>query len=359
MSDGSGGLIVDDIEVGDPGPGEVLVRIRASGVCHTDHDLLSVPVPFVLGHEGAGIVEAVGDSVTSVQSGDHVVLNWAMPCGACFQCVEGNQHLCEEGSPLMARMKSHARFEATTREGKPVLRAFNLGTMSTATIVKAAAVVPIADDIPFTSACIVGCGVMTGFGSAVNAARVRPGTSVVVLGCGGVGLNVIQGARVSGATRIISVDTKPARLEMAAEFGATDGVLADPGDHDLANAAEQVRALTGGRGADYAFECTAVPELGAAPLRMVRHGGTAVQVSGIEQPITIDMRLFEWDKTYINPLYGQCRPSRDFPRIFDLYRQGQLRLDELVTRTYAIDEAKQAFDDLLGGRNAKGVLVFP
>ncbi|HYD09745.1 MAG TPA: zinc-binding dehydrogenase, partial [Acidimicrobiales bacterium] len=141
-------------------------------------------------------------------------------------------------------------------------------------------------------------------------------------------------------------------------FGATDVLLVEDGDDDLSGVAAKVRERTGGRGADYAFEATAIPALGAAPLAMVRHGGTAVQVSGIEEPITIDMRLFEWDKTYINPLYGQCRPSRDFPRVFDHYRRGQLLLDELVTRTYALDDVAQAFDDLLAGRNAKGVITF-
>jgi S-(hydroxymethyl)glutathione dehydrogenase/alcohol dehydrogenase len=229
--------------------------------------------------------------------------------------------------------------------------------MSTTTLVKHHAVVPLPDGVPFTSACIVGCGVMTGYGSAVNAAKVQPGTTAVVLGCGGVGLNVIQGCRVSGAARIIGVDPKPDRRAMALRFGATDVIEPAGDDTELIAVAEQVKTMTGGRGADFAFECTAVPALGAAPLRMIRHGGMAVAVSGIEQPITVDMTLFEWDKTYINPLYGQCRPTRDFPRIFDLYKKGDLLLDELVTRTYALDDVHAAFDDLLAGRNAKGVLT--
>lgn len=216
---------------------------------------------------------------------------------------------------------------------------------------------PITVEIPFPSACIVGCGVMTGFGSVVNAAQVRPGSSVVVIGCGGVGLNVIQGARISGAARIVAVDPRPTKLDLARRFGATDAIAPQADDDDLRGVAARVRDLTAGRGADYAFECTAVAALGAAPLAMVRHGGTAIQVSGIEQPITVDMRLFEWDKTYLNPLYGQCRPSRDFPRIFELYARGLLLLDELVTRTYPLEDVAAAFDDLLAGRNAKGVLL--
>jgi S-(hydroxymethyl)glutathione dehydrogenase/alcohol dehydrogenase len=280
-----------------------------------------------------------------------------MPCGACFQCHEGNEHLCERHSPLQDPMGGHAHADASRRDGRPIYRAFGLGTMATATVVRQEAVVPMPASIPFPSAAILGCGVMTGYGSAVNAARVRPGSSVVVLGCGGVGLNVVQGARIAGATRIIAVDLTDQRLATACKFGATETIVATADDVDLGAVADEVRRRTDGRGADFAFECTAVPGLGAAPLAMVRHGGTAVQVSGIEQAITVDMRLFEWDKTYLNPLYGQCRPSRDFPALFSLYGSGQLLLDELVTRTYELDAAAEAFDDLLAGRNAKGVLV--
>jgi S-(hydroxymethyl)glutathione dehydrogenase/alcohol dehydrogenase len=179
-----------------------------------------------------------------------------------------------------------------------------------------------------------------------------------VLGCGGVGLNVIQGARICGATTIIAVDPKESRRAMATEFGATETL--DPGADDpgLRKTAEVVKAKTDGLGADYAFECTAVASLGAAPLAMIRHGGMAIAVSGIEEEITIDMRLFEFDKTYVNPLYGQCKPERDFDRVFALHASGQMKLDELVTRTYKIDDVALAFDDLLAGRNAKGVLVF-
>jgi len=346
------------IEVDEPGPGEVLVDLKASGVCHTDHDMLGLPVPFVMGHEGAGVVGAVGEGVTGVAIGDRVVLNWAIPCGHCANCVAGVRHLCLNGSPIAGGMKGHADFNRSRYNSVGVYRAFNLGTMSTKTVVKAAAVTKLLTDVSFPSAAIVGCGVMTGWGSAVNAARVRVGSSVVVLGCGGVGLNVIQGARLAGAGQIIAVDPKDTRRAMALEFGATDAL--DPGDDDpgLLKMADVVKTMTLGLGADYAFECTAVPSLAVAPLAMIRHGGMAVAVSGVEEEITVDMRLFEFDKTYINPLYGQCKPERDFDRVFALHESGQLKLDELVTRTYPIDDVAEAFDDLLAGRNAKGVLVF-
>jgi S-(hydroxymethyl)glutathione dehydrogenase/alcohol dehydrogenase len=240
-----------------------------------------------------------------------------------------------------------------------VERSFNLGTLSEYALVKSSAVVKYTSArMPFTSASIIGCGVMTGFGSVVNAAKVTRGSSVVVLGTGGVGLNVIQGARIAGAAPIIAVDVNQGRLDMARQFGATHSIVADKADTGLLKAAEKVKGLTNGRGADYAFECTAIPSLGAAPLAMVRNAGTAVQVSGIEQDITIDMRLFEWDKIYINPLYGKCRPQIDFPTIIDLYEKGQLLLDEMVTRSYPLSDLSNAFEDMLSGRNAKGVIVF-
>jgi S-(hydroxymethyl)glutathione dehydrogenase/alcohol dehydrogenase len=217
--------------------------------------------------------------------------------------------------------------------------------------------IPENNPIPFESACIIGCGVMTGVGSVWNAARVEEGSTVVILGTGGVGLSVIQGAVVAGAGRIIGVDANPERLVLASRFGATHTILASRQDPGLLEAAAKVRELTGGRGADYAFECVAVPELGPAPLAMIRNGGTAVGVSGIEQPVSFNMELFEWDKLYINPLYGQCKPSRDFPKILDLYQEHRLRLDEMVTRTYPLEQLELAFEDMHQGRNAKGVLL--
>ena len=312
-----------------------------------------------MGHEGAGIVRAIGPEVDTVQPGDRVLLNWAIPCGQCFQCRLNNFHLCESHSPVTAAdpMRGHAAPERTTFRGNPIERSFNIGTLSTVTVVREEACVKIGEQIPFSSACIMGCGVMTGYGSVVNAAKVEPDSTVVVLGVGGVGLNVIQGARIRRAGRIIAVDLNSNRLEMVRQFGATDTLQAEKSDRRLLGIAEQVKKMTQGRGADYAFECTANPELAAAPLAMIRHGGMAVAVSGVEQEITIDMNLFEWDKLYINPLYGQCRPQTDFPAMLDLYRKGELLLDELITRTYRLDEIEEAFADLLAGKNAKGVVL--
>ena len=362
IATGDGNFVIDTVEVGPPQPDEVLVAVKAAALCHTDYDSLYWGKPLVMGHEGAGVVVVAGSEVTHVREGDAVVLNWATPCGHCFQCHQGNQHLCEINSPVIAGANGytpgHAHREGTRWEGEPIERSFNIGTLSEYTLVKASAVVknPL-PDMPFASASIISCAVMTGYGSVVHAAKVRAGSSVVVLGTGGVGLNVIQGAKLAGAALIIAVDINPQRLEMATQFGATHTLQADPADEGLVYIAKEVKALTE-RGADYAFECTAIPALGAAPLAMIRNAGTAVQVSGIEQEIAFDMNLLEWDKLYINPLYGKCRPQIDFPQIIQHYKRGEWLLDEMVTQTYTLNELQTAFDDLLAGQNAKGVVVF-
>jgi S-(hydroxymethyl)glutathione dehydrogenase/alcohol dehydrogenase len=278
------------------------------------------------------------------------MLNWAIPCGQCFQCVRGKENICEQRGSV-----PDDRFHAKMGD---LNASFSLGTMATHAIVPQAAVLKLPEDVPIDVAAIMGCAVMTGFGSAVNAASVTEGSTVVVLGCGGVGLSTILGALHRKAARVIAVDVNPVRLTMASQFGATDTLLADRADEGLLAAAKQVKLLTSGRGADYAFECTAVPELGPAPLRMIRSAGTAIGVSGIEQVVSVDMELFEWDKTYINPLYGACRPQRDFPLLIDLYLNHGLPLDALVTRRYPLEDLEQAFDDMHRGINAKGVLIF-
>jgi Zn-dependent alcohol dehydrogenase len=361
IADGKGQFALETIEVGEPIGDEVLVEIKAAGICHTDHASLNWKRPLVMGHEGAGIVRAVGPQVSHVKPRDSVVLNWAIPCGKCFQCKRGQSVLCEESKPayVMERSNAHAHPEGTTWKGAPLDRSFNIGTLSTLTLVRAPAVTLLTPAVPFASACIVGCGVMTGFGSAVNVAKVAAGSSVAVIGCGGVGLNIIQGARLCGAGRIIAIDLRQDSLTQAKRFGATDSLLADGHDVEFERLAQEVQRLTGGRGADYAFEATAVPAMAFAPLRLIRNGGMALQVSGINDPVSVPMPWFMWNKTYVTPLYGGCSPARDFPRIFDHYHRGELKLDELVTRTYQLTELGQALDDMLAGRNSKGVIVFP
>jgi len=363
IANGGGGFEIDTVIVNAPQEDEVLVKMKAAGLCHTDYDSLRWGKPIIMGHEGAGIVEAIGSAVTNLTVGDEVILNWATPCRHCFQCKLGNEHICENNSPVVAGSngytEGHAHLEGTIWKGNPIERSFNIGTLSEYSLVKVSAVVKKSNrKMPFSSASIISCGIMTGVGSVVNSAQVKQGSSVVVLGTGGVGLSVIQGAKISKASKIIAIDINEERLQLAKKFGATHLIRADKNDQGLLEAAKKVKLLTENRGADYAFECTAVPELGAAPLAMIRNAGTAVQVSGIEEEITIDMNLFEWDKVYINPLYGGCNPARDFPIMESYYESGELLLDEMVTKTYVLVELQQAFDDMLAGRNAKGVIVF-
>jgi Zn-dependent alcohol dehydrogenase len=360
IADGAGGFVIDDIDVSAPREDEVLIEIRAAGICHTDHASLSWARPLVMGHEGAGVVREVGTAVSDVAPGDAVVLNWCIPCGECFQCRRGDTVLCETSRPahVMEPSRGHAHAEGTRWRGRPIDRSFNIGTLSGLALVRKEAVTPIPAAVPFPVAAIAGCGVMTGFGSVVNVARVQAGESVVVLGCGGVGLNVIQGARVAGASPVIAIDTNPAALARARDLGATHGLEAQAGDVEMRSVIGSVRDLTGGRGADYAFEATSVPALAFVPLLFIRDGGLALQVSGINDPVTVPMPWFMWNKRYVTPLYGGCQPSRDFPRIFAHYMKGDLHLDALVTRTYALDRLGDALEDMLAGRNAKGVILF-
>lgn len=347
---------VVDISVAPPNADEVRVAIVASGVCRTDEELLGHP-GLIPGHEGAGIVEAVGNDVEDIEVGDRVLLNWAMSCGSCFYCRRGHKNLCEVGSPLHNGPGSRAHAGSTTYRDGALARAFGLGTLSTMTLVPARAVTRIPDTIPFPSAAILGCAVMTGIGSALNAAHVLAGDTVAVIGIGSVGLNVIQGARLAGATTIIAIGRDPEKLDVARRFGATHVIQFSA--NAINETADAVRLLTHGRGADSAFECTGVPSLAVAPLALIRHGGVAVQVSGVSGELDVDMSLFAVDKTFVYSLYGECDPARDFPRMFRWYEERSLLLDELVTRSYELDGVRDAFEDLGHGQNIKSVVMMP
>jgi len=356
IADGQGGFSIETIEVDPPGPGEVRVAMAAAGVCHTDHASLRWPGPLVMGHEGAGHVESVGDGVHGLEPGQPVLLNWAIPCGDCFQCMRGAQALCERTHeldvPRLGSSRAHAG--GTRLRGEPVARSFHLGTFATHTLVRAEAVTPLPPDLPLDAACILGCAVMTGVGSVVNVAAVAPGESIAVMGCGGVGLNVVQGARLAGAATIIAIDRQPSRLQRARELGATDLILATDGDPQAV--VDAVRALSDGRGVDHAFEATGVPALAFLPLQLVRNGGNALQVSGAHGDGCVELPRFFWNKRYLTPLYGDCVPARDFPRLFAWVAQGKLELDSLVSHHYPLEGLDRAFSDMLDGYSAKGVL---
>jgi S-(hydroxymethyl)glutathione dehydrogenase/alcohol dehydrogenase len=358
LSDGQGGFVIDQIEVSAPASGEVRVRLHAAGVCHTDHASLRWPGPLVLGHEGAGIVESIGPGVAGFAPGMPVLLNWAIPCGRCPQCKRGRASLCERTHGLdPARLgSSRPRSGHTLWHDAPIERSFNLGTFADLTLVRAEALTRLPPTIPLVYACILGCGVMTGVGSVVNIAKVQPGESVAVVGCGGVGLSVVQGARLSGARTIVAIDARPEALQRAAKLGATALLRTDAADPEHDALAAKVRELTEGRGVDHAFEATAVSSLAFLPLRLVRNGGTAVQVSGSHGSATVPLPWFMWDKRYLTALYGGCDPDRDFPRLFAWVERGELDIESMVSCKYPLEKLGMALADMLSGRCIKPVL---
>jgi NDMA-dependent alcohol dehydrogenase len=347
-------LAVDTLAVRDPRDGEVLVRIGASGVCHSDlHAIngdLPMPTPCVLGHEGAGTVEAVGSGVRHVAPGNHVVLNWVPFCGACWYCQSGRNYLCE-----MGYVKAMAA-EVFHQNGTTVNQFAGVGSMAEYTVVPESACIPIDADVPLDRACLIGCGVMTGVGAVINTARVQPGESVAVFGAGGVGLNVVQGAHIAGANPIIAVDLNDKKLALAKQFGATHTV--NGGTTDAPSA---IQDLTSGRGVDYAFEVIGRPEVVTQAFLSVRRGGKAVVV-GVPpamEMFSLPGMLFPLaEKSLIGSLYGSALMARDVPRLIALYRAGRLKLDELITRRYALAQVNEAFAAMEKGEVARAVLVF-
>ena len=352
-------LSVEEIELDDVREDEVRIKMVASGVCHSDLSVINGTIglekPGILGHEGAGIVDEVGAHVKTVEPGDHVVLAYIPQCGRCYFCTVGQPNLCETMDYTRQGMLPNGHRPARYN-GTPINQMTGIGTMSEYSVVHETSVIPIGSDVPLEKAALVGCGVMTGVGAVTNTAQVRAGSSVAVFGAGGIGLNAIQGSALSGATKIIAVDTNPLKLEFAKKFGATHMVNASDADP-----VEAIRELTEGRGADYTFEAIGVPEVITQAYESARRGGTIV-VIGIahaEAKVELPAQLIpREEKRFIGSFYGSARQRVDMPRLIDLYRTGHLKLDELVTQTYPIDEVQQAFDDMEAGKNARGVLVF-
>jgi NDMA-dependent alcohol dehydrogenase len=350
-------IVVESIAVDAPKRGEVTVKLAACGVCHSDlsaiNGTIALPLPLVLGHEGAGVVEAVGEGVRDLATGDHVVFSFVYMCGKCRFCVAGRPVLClEQGKALTTPLEGTPRTHDAS--GAPLNIFSGCGAMAEYATVSAENLIKIDPNIPLDCAALVGCGVTTGVGAVFNTAKVEPGASVAVFGCGGVGLSVIQGAAIAGAGRIIAIDTLEPKLAMAKKFGATDTILfkEDP--------VKELKKLTGG-GPDYAFECVGSGELAATAYRAIRRGGLAVVVGVAKPSESTSVRTmtlpFE-EKTLTGSYFGSCVPRVDFPRMLSLYMAGRLKLDELITRRYSIAEAPQAFADLQAGKNARGVIVF-
>lgn len=342
---------LEDFIVDDPGIGEVLVRIQASGVCHTDYmyleGLVSDAFPYLLGHEGSGVVEAVGPGVDAPKVGDYVILAWRAPCGVCRFCSIGRPSFCAASLNAQPRMR--------TSDGKVLTPALGIGTFCTHTVIAASQAIPVSTDVPPAQASLIGCGVMTGVGAALYAADVQPGSTVAVFGCGGVGVSVIQGARLAHASRIIGIDVATNKLEWAREFGATDTV-----DARTVDPVQRIHELTGGLGVDYSFESAGRPDTLEQAIWSRDLAGTCVMIGvhGTDASIQLPLqRFFGLGGALRVSWYGDCLPSRDFPLLCDMYLKGRLLLDQVVTKRIGLNEVSQAFRDMHEGSVLRSVIV--
>ena len=353
---------VHTVELDDPKEHEVLVKMVASGLCHSDDhvatgDLMLPVFPMAGGHEGAGIVEKVGPGVRGVQAGDHVVMSFLPGCGRCRWCASGMQNLCDLGAIILGGAQVDGTFRMHL-DGKDVGQMCLISTFSEYSVVPDYSVVKVPEDIPLEKACLVGCSVGTGWGSAVNSAEVRPGDTVIVMGVGGIGINAVQGAKHAGASNIIAVDPVAFKREKAQEMGATHAV------ETIAEAASIAQSLTNGQGADSAIVTVGVTtgQNVADAFSAIRKAGTVV-VTGLGQmtEVGIPVSLFEltlFQKRIQGALFGASSPSADILKMLALYQSGHLKLDELVTRTYSLDQINEGYKDMHDGKNIRGVIVF-
>ncbi len=352
-------LSVERIDIGAPGAGEVLVEMRAAGVCHSDlHPARGdwpMKTPVVLGHEGAGIVRAVGPEVTRVREGDHVVLCWAPACGVCPSCRDGRAVLCDrlEKVTYRNRLPSGA---SHLRAGEHAIAPF-LGTACFAdcAIVPQEGAIPVARDIPFDALATLGCAVLTGVGAALTAAHVTPGSNVVVIGAGGIGLNVIQGARIADAAQIVALDRHPRPLELARQFGATLTI------GETTGIPAAIRQVTDGRGADFVFDTVGAPATLTTALESVRKGGTVVLTGLSRADAQASFAMFPFvmqEKKLIGSVYGSGRPLEDIPRLVAMFQEGRLKLRELVARTYTLPQINDALTALASSDGARGVILW-
>jgi NDMA-dependent alcohol dehydrogenase len=351
---------IEELELDGPKDGEVLIRYTHAGLCHSDVHIatgdLEARLPMVLGHEGAGIIEEVGPGVTRVKPGDHVVCAFIPSCGTCRWCATGQQSICDMGATILDGCLPGERFPFSGSRGQYGAMCM-LGTFSQYGTIHQNSCVKVDDDLPLDKAVLVGCGVPTGWGSAVYAADVQPGETVVVSGIGGIGINAVQGARYAGAKNLIAIDPLANKREKALELGATHAVATAQEANDLAH------AMTNGNGADKTIVTAGVvtEEIITGAFEATGKGGTIVLVGlnqlfvqNVHLPGTI-MTLFKM--TVKGSLFGDCNPTTDIPKILGLYRNGDIKLDEIITRTYTLDEVNEGYDDLLEGRNIRGVMV--
>ncbi|HEV8193065.1 MAG TPA: Zn-dependent alcohol dehydrogenase [Ktedonobacterales bacterium] len=352
-------LSVEGIELDEPESGEVVVRLAASGVCHSDLHMFDrvfkMPLPMVLGHEGAGVVERVGPGVRGVVPGDHVVLAWIPSCGRCRYCATGRPGLCADRQGV-ERQGETTRPRLHDLEGLGLRQLLDTAAFAEHVLVREEGVIGIDADVPLEVAALVGCGVLTGVGAVVRTACVEPGSTVAVFGVGGVGLNVIQGAVLAGAARIIAVDLRPQALELARRFGATETL--DASDPETGDPAKFVRRMTGG-GVDYSFEVVGLPATIAQAWESLAPGGRAVVVGLTPQRSDVTLRAdFLSEKALLGCIFGSSIPRVDVPRALGLYRSGRLKLDELVTRRYPLSAVNEALDALRVGGAGRGIITY-
>lgn len=346
-------LEITGIDLPDPGPGQVRVRLAAAGVCHSDLSLsngtMRVPVPAVLGHEGAGTVVAVGEGVTHVTEGDPVVLNWAPSCGSCHACALGEVWLCANA------LNGAADVYARTTDGTDLHPGLNVAAFAEETVVSASCVLPLPAGVPLVDAALLGCAVLTGYGAVHHSAKVREGETVAVFGAGGVGLATLQAARIAGASRIIAVDVSPEKEELARAAGATDYVLASE------NTPREIRALTGKQGVDVSVECVGRAVSIRTAWDSTRRGGrtTVVGIGGKDQEVTFNaLEIFHWGRTLSGCVYGNTDPARDVPVLAEHVREGRLDLSALVTERIALEGIPAAFENMLAGKGGRALVVF-
>ncbi|MGC5040842.1 MULTISPECIES: Zn-dependent alcohol dehydrogenase [unclassified Streptomyces] len=346
-------LEITGIELPDPGPGQVHIRLAAAGVCHSDLSLtngtMRLPVPAVLGHEGAGTVVAVGEGVTHVAPGDGVVLNWAPSCGVCHPCSLGEVWLCADA--LSGAAAVHAR----TSDGTELHPGLNVAAFAEETVVPASCVLPAPDGVPLTDAALLGCAVLTGYGAVHHSARVRQGETVAVFGVGGVGLAALQAARIAGASKIVAVDVSPAKEELARAAGATDYLVASD------TTAREIRGLTGKQGVDVAVECAGRAVTIRTAWDSTRRGGrtTVVGIGGKDQQVTFHaLEIFHWGRTLSGCVYGNSDPAADLPVLADHIRAGRFDLSALVTERISLDGIPAAFENMLAGKGGRALVVF-
>ena len=352
-------LAVEDIEIGEPRDGEVGIRIGAAGVCHSDYHFingdLSINLPCVLGHEGAGVVETIGPGVSEVKPGDHVVMLFRPACGRCEYCARGRPALCATAGRFRETGRMLDGTSRFSKGGEEIRHFLGVSCFAERTVVPVQGVVKIPDAVPMEIAALIGCSVLTGVGAVLNTAQVVPGSSVLVIGAGGVGLNCIMGARLAGAHPIIAADLSDTKLEMALDFGATHTVNAR--ERDLVAA---VRELTGSEGVDFAFEAIGDPKAIRQAFESVRRGGEAVAVgiapAGTEMTINAGELVYQ-EKTLKGSYYGTSRPHADVPRLLNLYLEGRLPLEKLLSRRYPLEQVNEAFEALLAGEVARTVLL--